>query len=48
MFNEHYVNMVEKTSGIAPKVLGNPLHPRLKELQVKLLKDIEITPALLR
>ena len=48
MFNEHYVNIVEKTSGIAPKILGNPLHPKLKELQAKLLKDIEITPALLR
>ena len=48
MFNEHYVNIVAKTSGIAPKVLVNPLHPKRKELQVKLLKDIEITPALLR
>ena len=48
MFNEHYVNIVEKTSGIAPKILGKPLHPKLKELQVKLLKDIEITPASLR
>ena len=41
MFNEHYVNIVEKMSDIAPKILGNPLHPKLEELQVKLLKDIE-------
>ena len=29
MFNKHYINIVEKTSGIAPKNLGNPLDPNL-------------------
>ena len=46
MFNKHYINIVEKTSGIAPKNLGDPLDPKLNEkLFVKLLKTIEITPA---
>ena len=46
MFNKHYINIVEKMSGIAPKNLGNPLDPKpMKKLFVKLLKTIEITPA---
>ena len=24
MFNSHYINIVEKSSGIAPKSIGNP------------------------
>ena len=28
MFNKHYINIVAKTSGIAPKALGNPLDPK--------------------
>ena len=36
MFNKHYVNIVEKTSGIAPKNLGNPLDQNsIKKLFVK-------------
>ena len=31
MFNKHYINIVEETSGIAPKNLGNPLYPKLDE-----------------
>ena len=31
MFNKHYINIVEKTSGIAPKNLGNPLNPKINE-----------------
>ena len=31
MFNKHYVNIVEKTSGIAPKNPGNPLDPKLDQ-----------------
>ena len=27
MFNHHYINIVEKSSGPAPKSLGNPSHP---------------------
>ena len=46
MFNKHYINIAEKASGIVPKVLGNPLDPKVDEkLFLKLLKTIEITPA---
>ena len=30
MFNKHYINIVEKTSGIAPKNLGNPLDKKAR------------------
>ena len=35
MFNKHYVNIVEKTLGIAPKNLGNPSHPKLDEKTIR-------------
>ena len=35
MFNKHYINIVEKTSGIAPKNLGNPLDPKLDEKTIR-------------
>ena len=35
MFNKHYINIVEKTSGIAPKNLGNPLDPQLNEKTIR-------------
>ena len=28
MFDKHFINIVAKTSGIAPKTLGNPLDPK--------------------
>ena len=31
MFNKHYINIVQKTSGLAPKNLGNPLDSKLDE-----------------
>ena len=31
MLNKHYINIVEKTSGIAPKNVGNQLNPKLDE-----------------
>ena len=31
MFNKRYINIVEKTSRIAPKNLGSPLDPKLDE-----------------
>ena len=31
MFNKHYTNIVEKTSAIASKNIGNPLDPKLDE-----------------
>ena len=35
MFNKHYINIVEKTSEIAPKNLGNPLDPKLDEKTIR-------------
>ena len=35
MFNKHCINIVEKTSGIAPKNLGNPLDPKLDEKTIR-------------
>ena len=49
MFNKHYINIVEKMSGIPPKNLGNRwTQNSMKKLFVKLLKTIEITLASLR
>ena len=31
MFNKHYINIAEETSGLAPKNRGNPLEPKLDE-----------------
>ena len=43
MFNRHYAHIIEKTSGIVTKILGNLLDPNpMKKLFVKLLKTIEI------
>ena len=30
-FNKCYINIVEKTSGIAPKNLGSPFHTKLDQ-----------------
>ena len=35
MFNKHYINIVEKTSGIAPKNLGNLLDPKHDEKTIR-------------
>ena len=49
MFNRHYINIVEKTSRIAPTNLGNPLDPKLDEKTIReIIKTIKITPASLR
>ena len=29
LFNNHYINIVEKTSGLAPNCIGNPENPNL-------------------
>ena len=34
MFNKHYINIVEETSGIAPKNLGNSLDPKLDKTTI--------------
>ena len=45
----NYINIVEETSGLAPKNRGNPLDPKLDEkLFVKLLRTIEITPSIFK
>ena len=51
MFNKHYMNIVEKTSGIAPKNLGNSLDPKLDEKTIRQIIENyrnhpSITPAL--
>ena len=49
MFNKHYINIVEETSRVAPKNLGNPLDPKLDEkIFVELLKTIKITPNIIK
>ena len=35
MSNKQYINITEKTSGIAPKNLGNPLDPKLDEKTIR-------------
>ena len=35
MFNKHYINIVEKMPGIAPKNLGNSLDPKLNEKAIR-------------
>ena len=35
MFNKRYINIVEKTSRIAPKNLGSPLDPKLDEKTIR-------------
>ena len=35
MLNKHYINIAEKTLGIAAKDLGNPLDPKLDEKTIR-------------
>ena len=35
MFDNHYINVVEETPGIAPKNLGNPLDPKVNEKTIR-------------
>ena len=35
MFNKQYINIVEETSRIAPKNLGNPLNPKVDEKTIR-------------
>ena len=34
LFNNHYINIVEKTSGFAPNCTGNPENPNLDKSMV--------------
>ena len=45
MFNNHYINIVKKTSGIAPESLGNSSLPKNDEETVKILKHYENHPS---
>ena len=44
MFNNHFINMVEKTSGIAPESLGKPENH--EETINKILKHYENHPSI--
>ena len=33
--NKHYINIVQKTSGISPINLGNPMDPKLDEKTIR-------------
>ena len=35
MLNKNYINIVEKTAGIAPKNIGNPLDQKLNEITIR-------------
>ena len=35
MFNRHYAHIIEKTSGIVTKILGNLLDPKLNEKTIR-------------
>ena len=49
MFNKHYINIVEKTSGLAPKCIGNPENPTLdKETVHQIISHYEKHPSILK
>ena len=41
MFDNHYINIIEKTSGIAPKSLGDTFSPENDEETVNILSKHE-------
>ena len=47
IFNDHYINIVQTTTGITPTNLGNPVDPiegsRVVELIIESFKDNPIT-----
>ena len=45
MFNKHYINIVAKTSGIAPKALGNPLDPKDENNIGEIIENYRNTPS---
>ena len=49
MFNTHYINIAEKTSGIAPKDLGNPLDPKLDEETIReIIENYQNHPSIIK
>ena len=49
MSNEQYINITEKTSGIAPKNLGNPLDPKLDEKTIReIIENYQNHPSIIK
>ena len=49
IFNKHYINIVEETSGIAPNNLGNPLDPNLNAKAVhEIIENYRSHPSIIK
>ena len=49
MLNKHYINIVQKTSGIAPKNLGNQLNPKLDEKPIaEIIENYRNHPSIIK
>ena len=49
MFNNHYINIVEKSSGNAPKSIGDPLDPKQDSDTVqKIIQHYQNHPSIIR
>ena len=49
MFNNHYINIVEKSSGTAPKSIGDPLDPKQDSDTVqKIIQHYQNHPSIIR
>ena len=49
MFNKHYVNILEKTSRIDPKNLGNPLDPELDQKTIReIVENYQNHPSIIK
>ena len=49
MFNKHYINIVEKTSGIAPKNLGNPLDQKTDDKTIReIIENYQNHPSIIK
>ena len=49
MFNKHHINIVEKTSGIAPKNLRNLLDPKLDQKAIReIVENYQNHPSIIK
>ena len=48
MFNNHYINIVEKASGSAPKSIGNPADPDHDECTVQNIQCYKNHPGIIK
>ena len=49
MLSKHYINIYEKTSGIALKNLGNPLDPKLDEKTIRdIIENYRYNPSIIK